>query len=284
MGDTEYVCGACGARSATSDRVGICPSCKNGFLTPVPAGSTPRANTPRPGASGSASGSSSSSRSGGAESLRKGLVAIVVFGLIVGAITLGPMAWDRIKHPSTPVHGAFVSQHLGVTMSFDKGWRHLRKEDQKQHYEPEQLAGGMALNAQQRAQIGGADLRSSTFFRGGTSAKPREGLFVGVLELQSEQMRQVLSANLLEAAKAGADNVQSSVADWQVTLGDCALESADGYNFARCSGSASGDESSATVVFYLYATGRGVGMVLLISPDPADKAAIQARTLLLSMR
>ena len=270
-----YVCGACGAQAATSDRMGICPSCKNGLLTKV-AGGGGRTEVPRSSLAAPAS-------SDGGERAKRVVLAIIVLGAIVALARFGNVAWDRFKFPSEPVVGDYASQHLGVTIGFEPGWRHLKKDDRSEHYEPEQLVGG-GLDRATRARVGGADLHSSVFFRGRTSAKFDDGLYVGVLELQSAELRQALTQNLVEAAKAGAASAETHMSRWEVALGDCAPESVDGYTFARCTGTAAGEEEGANLVFYLYATGRGVGMVLLVSHDAPDQVAVRARALLLSMK
>ncbi len=272
MAEGEYVCGACGARASRSDRVGLCPSCKNGFLQPVGAGAGGKA------AQASVSSSSAS------EGPKRVVAALLLFGALLLIGKFGHIAWDRVKFPSEPVKGELVSQHLGVTMTLEQGWRHLKKEDRSEHFAPEQLAGGVALDKAARARVGGGDLHTSMFFRGKTSSRPDDGLLVGVLELQSAEMRQLIAGNLLEAARAGAANLQDSVGRWEVSLGDCTGEGVEGYRFARCTGKAAGEGDQANVVFYLYATGRGVGMVLLLSHDPPDAAATRARTILLSMK
>jgi hypothetical protein len=202
------------------------------------------------------------------------VIALVVFaaagliGAMVGRQAVTGCA-ERFGARPVPAVGAYRVDHLGLTIDFPPGWRHLTREDKQE-------------------SLQGIAVRVSTFARGGSVRRPDHGLQLAVLplvggftnapSLPDDEFVRFLGLSAQGAAK----NLMGHGAAWLAQ--GCEAVRRDARRLGRCRGEASkSGETWHLTIYLVLGDDRVVFAVFGTEGDP-EATRSESETIAASLR
>ena len=247
---------------------GVCPTCRDGILMPM----------------GGGGGGGTSAAPAGGSGARKGILLVVLAGLGFLAYRYGGVALDRMRHPSEAV-STYRSTHLGMSLTFPKGWRHTKGDDEAKPLDLGSMVG-QPLTPEQKAVIGSGEMRSSLFYRGGKSDDGDSMAFIAVMNLTSPLLRQAVTSNMVEVAKNAAQGGVSGALGQGVdraNLDDCSAATVGVLSAGRCVGTAAIGSDERALVMYVWPWADGIGLVVFLARAGKPEAEAEAESILASV-
>jgi hypothetical protein len=197
--------------------------------------------------------------------IKLGVLAVIVATGAV-AVFFGGVILDRLTGKSESVVGEYVSRHLGLKITFPRGWRHAKALDTSE------TRTGMTT-------------RMAVFFRGGSAKNPDTVLLVGLADVSSPVERNEMRKDILAATRSVVpDLVRDSKAmpAGKLSVPQCNPIPIGGAQGGLCAGTAEGSKHRE-VVLVAWPTEQGMGFGAYVTAEDASVAKAEAEALLRSI-